>query len=67
MKYAVYVEGKAEMLFVADVLQKYSGYDPEKVGFRCITLNNDTLEYVNYLSSFKLGSKDISVIERKLS
>lgn len=48
MKYAVYVEGKAEMLFVADVLQKYSGYDPEKVGFRCITLNNDTFEYVKY-------------------
>lgn len=48
MKYAVYVEGKAEMLFVADVLQKYSGYIPEKVGFRCITLNNDTFSYVNY-------------------
>lgn len=48
MKYAVYVEGKAEMLFVADVLQKYSGFIPAKVGFRCITLNNDTFSYVNY-------------------
>ena len=27
MKYAVYVEGKAEMLFVADLLSKYSNYD----------------------------------------
>lgn len=36
------------MLFVADVLQKYSGLDPNKVGFRCITLNNDTFSYVNY-------------------
>lgn len=48
MKYAVYVEGKAEMLFVADVLQKYSGFDPKKVGFRCITLNNDTFLPVKY-------------------
>lgn len=48
MKYAVYVEGKAEMLFVADVLQKYSGFDPNRVGFRCITLNNDTFLPVNY-------------------
>lgn len=48
MKYAVYVEGLAEMLFVADVLQKYSDYDPNNVGFRCITLNNDTYSYVSY-------------------
>lgn len=48
MKYAVYVEGKAEMLFVADVLQKYSGFDPNRVGFRCITLNNGTFSYVSY-------------------
>ena len=27
MKYAVYVEGQSELLFVADVLQKYSNYD----------------------------------------
>lgn len=32
MKFAVYVEGKAEMLFVADVLGKYSNYDPQVVG-----------------------------------
>lgn len=48
MKYAVYVEGLAEMLFVADVLQKYSGFDAGKVGFLCITLNNDTYSYVSY-------------------
>lgn len=48
MKYAVYVEGLAEMLFVADVLQKYSGFDAGMVGFRCITLNNDTFSYVSY-------------------
>ena len=33
MKYAVYVEGQSEMLFVADVLQKYSNYDPCKGRF----------------------------------
>ncbi len=48
MKYAVYVEGKAEMLFVADVLMKYSGYDPSKIGFQCITLNKDDFEFVSY-------------------
>lgn len=36
------------MLFVADVLQKYSDFDPNRVGFRCITLNNDAFSYVNY-------------------
>lgn len=46
MKYAVYVEGKAELLFVADVLAKYSNYDPVVVGFRCINLNDDSFEYV---------------------
>lgn len=48
MKYAVYVEGKAEMLFVTDVLYKYSNYDPMIVGFKCINLNSDTFEYVAY-------------------
>lgn len=48
MKYAVYVEGKAEMLFVADVLCKYSNYDPQAVGFQCINLNSDDFEYVQY-------------------
>lgn len=48
MKFAVYVEGKAEMLFVADVLGKYSNYDPQVVGFQCINLNSDDFEYVPY-------------------
>ncbi len=48
MKFAVYVEGKAEMLFVADVLSKYSNYDPLIVGFNCINLNSDNFEYVQY-------------------
>lgn len=48
MKYAVYVEGKAEMLFVADLLSKYSNYDPHAIGFRCINLNSDDFEYVQY-------------------
>ena len=39
MKYAVYVEGLSEMLFVADVLQKYSNYDPAQCGFLCVNLN----------------------------
>lgn len=37
MKYAVYVEGKAELLFVADVLAKYSNYDPMVVGYNTAT------------------------------
>lgn len=48
MKYAVYVEGKAEMLFVADILVKYSNYDPAKVGFLCVNLNSDDFQYVQY-------------------
>ena len=48
MKFAVYVEGKAEMLFVADVLSKYSNYDSQVVGFQCINLNSDDYEYVKY-------------------
>lgn len=48
MKFAVYVEGKAEMLFVADVLSKYSNYDSRVVGFQCINLNADDFEYVQY-------------------
>ncbi len=58
MKYAVYVEGKAEMLFVADVLQKYSSYDPQKVGFICINLNADTLEYVNFPQQGDVSSQN---------
>lgn len=48
MKYAVYVEGKAELLFVADILAKYSNYDSTSVGFACINLNADHWEYVQY-------------------
>ena len=44
MKYAVYVEGQSELLFVADVLQKYSGYDPVRCGFLCINLSADDFE-----------------------
>lgn len=36
------------MLFVADVLGKYSNYNPQVVGFQCINLNSDDLEYVHY-------------------
>jgi hypothetical protein len=58
MKWAVYVEGKAEQLFVADILEKYSGCNPAAVGFRCITLNADNWEPIPYPSqgdeSFKL-------------
>ena len=47
MKYAVYVEGLSEMLFVADVLQKYSNYDPVHCGFLCVNLNADDYERIN--------------------
>lgn len=48
MKYAVYVEGQSELLFVADVLQKYSGYDAGRCGFICINLKADIFERMNY-------------------
>ena len=48
MRYAVYVEGQSEMLFVADVLQKYSNYDSAQCGFLCINLNADVLSKVSY-------------------
>ena len=48
MKYAVYVEGLSELLFVSDVLQKYSNYDPGLCGFRCINLNADDFENLPY-------------------
>lgn len=48
MKYAVYVEGKAEMLFVVDVLCKYSNYDPTRLGFCCINLVADNCNLVSY-------------------
>lgn len=48
MKYAVYVEGQSELLFVADVLRKYSNYDPSLCGLRCINLNADDFERMNH-------------------
>lgn len=57
MKYAVYVEGKAEMLLVADLLCKYSNYEPTAIGFKCINLNSDNFEYVQYP---KQGNENIS-------
>lgn len=48
MKYAVYVEGQSELLFVADVLQKYSNYNPSLCGLRCINLNADDFERMNH-------------------
>lgn len=57
MKYAVYVEGKAEMLFVADFLCKYSKYEPKALGLKCINLNSDNFEYVQYP---KQGDENIS-------
>lgn len=48
MKYAVYVEGQSELLFVADVLQKYSGYDRGHCGFLCINLSADDFERMTF-------------------
>lgn len=48
MKFAVYVEGQSEMLFVADVLRKYSDYDPKRCGFLCINLTADDYEKVPF-------------------
>lgn len=47
MRYAVYVEGLSEMLFVADVLQKYSNYNPSQCGFLCVNLNADNYDRLN--------------------
>lgn len=44
MRYAVYVEGLSEMLLVADVLQKYSNYDPVQCGLLCVNLNADNYD-----------------------
>lgn len=48
MKNAVYVEGTSELLFVADVLQKYSNYDPLQCGFICINLRRDDFEKMTF-------------------
>lgn len=57
MKFAVYVEGQAEMLFVADVLQKYSEYDSDNVGFVCINLVADQYQKIDFPQQ---GSMDSS-------
>lgn len=48
MKYAVYVEGQSELLFVADVLQKYSAYNSRRCGFLCINLSSDDYERMTF-------------------
>lgn len=48
MKYAVYVEGQSEMLFVADVLQKYFDYDSQQCGILCVKLAADDYERLNH-------------------
>lgn len=45
MKYGIYVEGQSEMIFVADILAKYSEYNPEVCGFRCVNLRANQYEY----------------------
>lgn len=56
MKFAVYVEGQAEMYFVADVLQKYSAYDRDIIGFKCISLVADVVKDVNYPEQDNIGA-----------
>lgn len=58
MKYAVYVEGQSEMCFVADVLQKYSNFESELIGFRCINLRKDSFVSESYPSQGGLESND---------
>lgn len=48
MKYAVYVEGLSELLFVADLLQKYSNYDPGQCGFLCVNSMADSYDRLNH-------------------
>lgn len=45
MKYAVYVEGQSEMLFVAHILTLISRYDNQKYGYTCVNLNSDGYTY----------------------
>lgn len=58
MKYAVYVEGLAEMLFVADLLSKYSNYNPSEVGFSCLSLNADDVQKVSYPIQGDMSSRN---------
>lgn len=58
MKYTVYVEGQSEMLFVADVLQKYSNFDSAACGFYCINLIADDFKRVNFPIQGNINSKN---------
>lgn len=62
MKYAVYVEGQSEMLFVVDVLQKYSNYDPNRCGFFCINLESDDWARMNHPKQGDENSMDYYMI-----
>lgn len=58
MKFTIFVEGQSEMLFVADVLQKYSNYDPAECGFHCINLVADRFNIIQYPSQGSFESKN---------
>lgn len=47
MKYAVYVEGLSELLFVADILSKYSNYNSSQCGYLCVNLHADDFTRIN--------------------
>lgn len=48
MNCTVFVEGQSEMLFVADLLGKYSRYDGSLCGFICLNLRNNNIENVSF-------------------
>ena len=58
MRCAVYVEGQSELLFVADVLSKYSAYDSERCGFLCINLSADDFERMTFPQQGDETSRD---------
>lgn len=51
MKIAVFVEGHAEMLFVVDLLKKYSHFDSRKIGYKSINLTADRFEEISSQSA----------------
>ena len=67
MRYAVYVEGLSEMLFVADVLQKYSNYDPAQCGFLCVNLNADNYDRLSSPRQGDVNSANYYQIVKKLT
>ncbi len=58
MKITVFVEGQSEMLFVADVLQKYSNYNPEELGFHCINLVADDFKSISFPTQGDIESRN---------